>query len=60
MRKQVLSDLHDLHQGAVRTRQRAHLTVYWPGIDNDIENIVRPTTKNQSALSLPQPDHSKR
>ena len=40
MRKQVLSDLHDSHQGAVRTRQRARLTIYWPGIDNDIENIV--------------------
>ena len=40
MRKQVLSELHDSHQGAVRTKQRAHLTVYWPGIDNDIENIV--------------------
>ena len=28
MRKQVLSELHDSHQGAVRTKQRAHLTVY--------------------------------
>ena len=40
MRQQVLSDLHELHQGAVHTKQRARLTVYWPGIDNDIDNIL--------------------
>ena len=40
MRPQVLSDLHDAHQGSVRTKQRARLTVYWPGIDNDIDNII--------------------
>lgn len=41
MRKQILNNLHEAHQGAVRTKQRARLTVYWPGIDNDIENVVR-------------------
>jgi len=40
MRKQVLSELYNSHQGAVPTKQCSHLTVYWPGIDNDIENIV--------------------
>ena len=40
MRQKILSDLHASHQGAVRTKQRARLTVYWPGIDNDIDNIV--------------------
>ena len=40
MRQQVLSDLHDSHQGSVRTKQRARLTVYWPGMDNDIDNVI--------------------
>ena len=40
MRLQVLSDLHDSHQGSVHTKQRARLRVYWPGIDNDIDNII--------------------
>ena len=40
MRQQVLSDLHESHQGAVHTKQHARLTVYWPGIDNDIDNII--------------------
>ena len=40
MRKQVLTQLHESHQGMVRTKQRARLTVYWPGIDNDIDSAV--------------------
>jgi len=40
MRKQVLNELHDSHQGAVHTKHCAYLTVYWPSIENDIENIV--------------------
>ena len=31
MRRQVLTNLHELPQGIVRTKQRARLTVYWPG-----------------------------
>jgi len=40
MRHQVLKNLHEAHQEALRTKQRARLTIYWPGIDNDIDNII--------------------
>ena len=40
MRKSILDQLHRGHQGIVRTKQRVRLTVYWPGINNDIENMV--------------------
>ena len=40
MHHQVLTNLHEAHQGALRTKQRARLTIYWPGIDNDIDNII--------------------
>ena len=40
MRCRVLSNLHESHQGTVCTKQRARLTVYCPGMDNDIENMV--------------------
>ena len=40
MRQQVLSDLHESHQGTICTKQRAQLTIYWPGIDNDIDNMI--------------------
>ena len=40
MRPQVLHELHASHQGAVRTKQRAKLIIYWPGINHDIDNII--------------------
>lgn len=40
MRQLILSQLHESHQGTVRTKQRARLSVYWPGIDNDIDNLI--------------------
>jgi len=38
--RQTLSQLHEAHQGATRTKQRARLTVYWPLIDHDIDQMV--------------------
>ena len=35
MRRQILSELHDSHQGSVWTKERAKQIVYWPGVDND-------------------------
>ena len=35
-----MSQLHESHQGTVRTKQRARLSVYWPGIDNDIDSTI--------------------
>ena len=40
MCKQVLANLHEAYQGTVRTKQRARLTAYWPGLDNDIDNLI--------------------
>lgn len=40
LRRVTLERLHDNHQGIERTKCRARQSVYWPGIDKDIENIV--------------------
>jgi len=40
LRNDILRRLHESHQGIVRTRERARLAVYWPGIDQDIEKII--------------------
>ena len=40
LRKKCLQDLHKSHQGVVRTKQRARQILFWPGINNDVENIV--------------------
>jgi hypothetical protein len=50
MRREVLQKLHESHQGSVRTKQRARSVVYWPGIDNDIENVILSCKKCQDLL----------
>ena len=50
MRQKVLANLHESHQGAVRTKERARLSLYWPGIDNDIDNVVLSCKKCQDRL----------
>ena len=43
------------HQGSVRTKSRARLIVYWPGLDNDLDNIVHSCKHCQERLpSLPK------
>lgn len=39
MKRKVLEQPHESHQGMVRTKERARLVVYWPGMEVDIENI---------------------
>ena len=42
MCREALTQLHNSHQGIVRTKERARLTLYWPGMDNDIKMPARP------------------
>ena len=55
MRHEILSKLHKSHQGSVRTKQRARLSVYWPGIDNCIDSIILSCKHCQERL----PSHPK-
>ena len=50
MKKTILDQLHKGHQGIVQTKQRARVTLYWPGIDNDIENMIIACTVCQDHL----------
>ena len=50
MRRETLMNLHESHQGSVPTKQRARLTMYWPGIDNDIDNVITACRKCQDML----------
>ncbi len=65
MRREVLARLHDSHQGMVRTKERARLSVYWPGIDNDIDNAILsckacqdtlPSHPREPMITRPLPD----
>jgi len=46
----IQSHLHKSHQGTVCTKQCIRLTLYWPGIDNDIDNILTSCKKCQDLL----------
>ena len=50
MRRQILHQLHASHQGIVRTRERAQLAVYWPGMSNDIDNTISSCQQCQDSL----------
>ena len=41
LRRDILQDLLKMHQGATKLRQRARMSIYWPGIDADIINIAK-------------------
>ena len=32
--------LHEGHQGALQTKNGVRLTIYWPGLDNNIDNVM--------------------
>jgi len=49
-RKEVLSSLHAAHQGITRTKQRARLSVYWPGINHEITQMIEKCEACQSHL----------
>ena len=40
MRSTILEKLHQGHPGIEKTKQRASQTVFWPRINEDIENLV--------------------
>ena len=40
LRPEMLKKLHDSHQGIVKTKQRARTTIYWPGLNSQIEDMV--------------------
>ena len=41
LRRAVLKNLHDGHQGITKTRQLASQSVWWPGVSRDIDELVQ-------------------
>ena len=49
-RQDVTTKLHVSHQGIERTKRRARQSVYWPGMNSDIQNTVQACSKCQEYL----------
>ena len=65
LRATMLSRLHEGHPGISRSQARARLTIYWPGIDGDIENFIHgcrhcqdhlPSQSKEPLISKPMPE----
>ena len=41
LQQQYLTGVHTGHQGITRLQQRVKSSIYWPGIDKDIEKVIR-------------------
>ena len=62
--REILAKLHSSHQGIERTKRRARQTVYWAGINNNIQNVVEacnacqknlPSLQKEPMMSDPPP-----
>ena len=53
-RQQVLSELHQSHPGIVRMKSMARIYVWWPGMDHDIEALVRGCVSCSQSRDGPQ------
>ena len=54
-RKKILEELHEGHPGVVRMKSQARSHVWWPGIDHDIENLVKACSPCIQIKSDPSP-----
>lgn len=50
-RKKILEDLHLAHQGLRKTRLLAKSLYFWPGINNDINQMIQACSKCQEMRS---------
>ena len=52
-RKEVMELLHEGHQGGTRMKALARSFVWWPGLDGDLESVVKDCDKCQSTRHSP-------
>ena len=67
LRSEVLDRIHDGHQGVAKSRERANMVVWWPGISHDIQNKVSacefcqenlPSQRKELLVTTPLPERA--
>jgi len=53
LQKRILDELHMDHLGIVRMKNKARSYVWWPGVDQDIEKVVRSCLSCQKVRNTP-------
>ncbi len=53
LQQQILNQLHECHFGIVKMKSLARQHVYWPNIDQQIENVARSCISCQQQASNP-------
>lgn len=54
-RAQIMEELHETHPGVSRMKSLARSYVWWPRLDQDLENKVKLCTQCQTIQNMPQP-----
>ena len=66
LRAEVLHRIHESHQGITKCRERAKGSVWWPGLNKTIKEMVdkcqfymeyKPTNREQPLLPIELPEH---
>ena len=55
LRQTTLQLAHEGHQGIVRTKQLMREKVWWPGIDREVESLIRSCISCQAQGPQPSP-----
>lgn len=54
LKEKVLNELHRSHLGIVKTKALARSYIWWPGLDKDIENLIKNCLPCQKLQSSPE------